>query len=851
MRRTKIVAAFVAAVMLLAAAAAAVASADIALPGAQVLQEQVNDFSSNAWQSDANRDTGFTTFKKSGATNRRLTSTSAFYGTYTLRFTVIFDSTASWNGNAKSMLFLSLSGDAGGGYSDFFIFFEQSIITGGEFAFGPANGYDPTLWRQSGMEGGFTEATGRAYDFMLEVKGGNTAELYIEKYGTPLLVSRYRAEAEEEGLFGGHIVFETGESGFIYEIGALSVDYSEEGLPKTFNSNFHRPGAIATVQGGADNTFISNYNTGNSVRRLDTQTIAPNQHLYSNFALTGKTFAAEYELSGIVNNNAWNNMTAAIEFVGGITDEKPDGVLLGQARKNYLSLGDHDWADLSIADGVNAGKFIDATNYKFKIEMTDGSYQMYISALIGGSYGAYVPFSSGDESFDDDNIGRIGVRANSPAGAAPITFKVKLLSLTGNISENIFLGTPDDSVLNPAFSGTLRMLLPEMPVFNPAKADERAVWSLEPTNLAQLSGGVLTADGAGELQLRLSAQSDPSVYRIFNVTIADATAPVIEFAQKYVSAAGGALAESAFWQNVTVTDNVSENVEPVLESITFYADMQDATDRTNGAPKAFDGGSLQLQRGVYEFTVSAADEAGNTAQDYCLYFVDAAILSGTGAYSDLEFTGAVIKLNLPGVDGLGGGFVFEVARGNAFIGKGGNEGKLLIMGAGETELTVINTLMPQLRTSFVFDVLDKQLPVITAYLPQAVRVGTSEADIKLGNMFEFSQKDGTIAVQYSVSYFSSKSDMERGENASAVQVSGGQFKAERAGWYAISVTAEDGSGNLASESFSFEAVSGAGSGGGSDSGCTGALSGSIAALIAALGAAWLLTRPVITKKNRA
>lgn len=810
MRKNRMLTLFFVALVLISFTCAAAVSAAISLPGPDVLQEQIDDFSSNAWQSGANRDTGFTTLKKSGSTERMLISTKEFRGSFKVRFTLIFNDVSSWDGHAKSMFTFSMSGSQTGVYTDLFVFFEQSIITGGDFDFEPGvdefgNTYDPTLWRQPGIDGIFSGI----YNIMFDVKDGTVADLYIEKYGTPLKLKRYSATATNGEVFGGHLIFESGPSGFDYEIGSLTVEYSEDGLSKTFNSEFHKPGAVATAQQKTDaTTFVTNFTENNSTRKLDSLVLEPNQYLYSNFAFTGKTFSVEYEIFNIINGNHFNNTAAAIEFVAGITDQNPEGVLLGRVYKNFVSLGDHSWQDASIHDHINPGKFITDTSYKFKIEMTDGSFQVSIAPLIDDSYGEYIPFSVEDEIFSGENIGRIGVRAKSPSSSLPLTFSVRLLSVNGAIDDGIFLGTPDESVLNPSFSGSLRMLLPEVAVFNPQKADERAIWSLEDGDFASLEdGNILIASGAGELQLRLSAQSNPSVYRIFTMVIADATPPVIELNNQYILTQSGTLTESEFWDNIAATDNVSEEITFSLIEIVFYANINDAINGTNGVTKSFSGGSLALQKGVYSYTVSATDEASNTSTKTGMYFVDALTLSNTEDFGSLEFAGETIKLNLPEVTGIGGEFVFEVTMGSAAIGRGDNEGKLLIFSEGEFKITVINTLMPQLKEVFSFSVADKQVPVITAYLPEKVEVGTPLAAIRLGNLFEFSSKGGTVAAQYSVRYYKSKADMESGINGTEVMLEdGNKFAAQNTGWYSISVTANDGKGNSVSKSFSFEAI---------------------------------------------
>ena len=822
MKKIKIFAAFIVFALLLSITPAllAASAADIVLPGSSELQKQIYDFSSNAWQSDGNRDMGYTTLKGSGTQSRTLVSTKAFEGAFTLRFTLNIKNAPYDGNNVKSLFYLSLSGDAAGGYRDFFLLWEPFLNVGGEMSMEPANGYPALLWQQDGINGEFNAAV-KYYDFMFDVKENGTADVYIEKYGTPLTKIRYTAVANPGVVFGGHLVFESGTTNYDYEIGSLAVEYYEDGVNRIFYSNFNQDGAVATAPNKTGKTaFITNITAGNSTRKEDTQRIEPNQYLYGNFEITSTVFTVEYELSGIVNANHFSDTSpaaAAICFVGGITDMNPDGVILGRAMKNFFGYGAADANKSIYTDAFPAPVFIDGIpKLKIKIEFRSAtSYQMYAAAFLNGSsgYTEYVTFDDpGDTgaSFSGD-IGRIGVRAYSPGGASPVSFRVQLLSFSAGtaVSDGIYLGKPPAPLLNlstPEHGGSLYVLLPEIAVFNPADAGDYAVWALAPSDIAALNGDIMTVTGVGQLQLTLSVHSNPSVSANYTADVLDGTLPVIALREKYILTESGILTENDFWRGISVTDNVTENIVPVLESIVYYADIEDNASHLNGVPKAFAAGSLPLEAGIYEFTVSAADLAGKCAEEVIKYFVDVVTITGAQELDFIVFAGAAVIVDLPSVQGLGGGFVFEVVKGSAAVGMGANAGKLLIFDGGEVELLLFNALLPELKKSFVFTVADNSAPVIAAYFMPSVRIGTPEAEIILANCFEISHKSGAVNVIYGVKYFASKQDMDAGANAAAVSAEGGKFTAGSAGWYQISVTADDGKGNSAAKTFAFEAI---------------------------------------------
>jgi hypothetical protein len=336
--------------------------------------------------------------------------------------------------------------------------------------------------------------------------------------------------------------------------------------------------------------------------------------------------------------------------------------------------------------------------------------------------------------------------------------------------------------------------------FSPLVKHFHAFFScVSPADIASVEGNSLTISNAGDIKLSLTFEGIGNYEKTYAFSVGDKTPPVIA-AEKtvYFADKGETVSAAGIKNGITASDNFSSDIAIDIDSIKFF---QSETAHNNGiyTSLSFDNNSLTMSLpGIYVFTVSAADEAGNTAKTELRYYAGGIELDGLSAFDGLKYSvaGEYREIPLPTVATIAEEYSFKVLEGPALIGMGEYSGKLLLTDCGKVRV-LVETGISGLQKEFVFTVLDGIVPAVAlAFGDKTYQTNyelSKSAIFEAGEMSDNLTETAALVRNITVRFAAA----EDGEQSDVV-FDGEKIVLSQAGYYFVTLTVTDEAGNSAS-----------------------------------------------------
>lgn len=583
---------------------------------------------SQSWTNDVYFD--FTTLKRNNDLGRdtKLVTTQTFGTKYKVKFTLIIDKEA-WDGNPPKRLFrfaLDADDDTNTDSGKQIDIGEHLIYVGPGLTIAPtAYGGSANLWQQTYRDGSgfgtFPDVNG-FYQFMLDVDG-NTLDLYIERQiDLPFTEPRYIITSDTG--FEGHLAFMSYNTNYDFRIGGVTVEYEdEEGNPALFRGLFNVDGSISGDFNNKDCLWHSNMPDFNT-QSVKHYAVGRNNAIVSDFGLNGLQGVIEYELTDIVNNNAWNNVTGGIRFVAGITDDNPQGYALASLYNCFFNVGDDPSSmDLNLDETIQNGLRSHGNTFKIKLVLYDTYYEAYISGYISQegvrSYSDYyqaridhpsylgkIPYTDlGENAAEDIANGRLSVFSkNDMEHEHEVYFAVKALRV--QTSDVVFMADGNVVKVITVDHGADITDIPAVP----SKVGYDGVWNKTANELKSIKEG-----------FTVTAVYTPKTYTITsptenNFTFESSDSQTVEYSGSYsftitpaaaynksaitVKANGIALTPAS---GVYTINNISEDIVITVEGLTLNTYTVTSPTENNFSFESSDEEEVE-HGGSYSFTIT-------------------------------------------------------------------------------------------------------------------------------------------------------------------------------------------------------------------------------------------------------